>query len=679
NIHNSQLSTAGGNMKVSIFWKILIMLGITVVLISSGVFFFSNYFIAGSLNREALQDLEKFRKTVDMEINAIENSMSSLSRMTSLNPDIVNAVMDNDTSLLQQFGKMIIDETDAEFISFTDHQGNVIARGHNNRTGENIRDQLNVSRALAGSLSAGVESGQHLSLSIRSAHPLEYGNRIVGSVVMGVDFRSHTFVDLIKQKLGLEVTVFDKETRLSTTIIADGQRAVGTAMGNPEVIATVLRQGDVFLDQSAILGHMYDTIYWPIVDVAGERVGMYFLGQPRDVIENVQSGLFNSILIASLIIGGIMVTAGVFFARSLSRPVKQATDFAENIASGNLDVQLKSTARDEIGSLVQAINKIKDNIDTIIGDVVKLSSEIQHGHIRAVIDVNKYQGEYSRLVGDINESSEIIARYLELVPSPVMTMDEDYNVLWINETGLKVLGKSFDQAVGSKCHDLFRTSDCNTEKCACRQAMKSGSSCSSETQASLNDCTLDISYTGVPIKDNNQNIIGAIEFVTDLTEIKNSQRMMQSIASEATGVSEILSSASEELSAQVEQASRGSEEQKNRTSETATAMEEMNATVLEVAKNASRAASGADKARQHAQEGAEIVSNSIESINRVDQMSHEVKDSLDNLGTQAEQIGRIMNVIEDIADQTNLLALNAAIEAARAGDAGRGFAVVADE
>ncbi len=54
-------------------------------------------------------------------------------------------------------------------------------------------------------------------------------------------------------------------------------------------------------------------------------------------------------------------------------------------------------------------------------------------------------------------------------------------------------------------------------------------------------------------------------------------------------------------------------------------------------------------------------------------------DSLDNLGTQAEQIGRIMNVIEDIADQTNLLALNAAIEAARAGDAGRGFAVVADE
>ncbi|WP_031388200.1 methyl-accepting chemotaxis protein [Desulfonatronum thiodismutans] len=154
---------------------------------------------------------------------------------------------------------------------------------------------------------------------------------------------------------------------------------------------------------------------------------------------------------------------------------------------------------------------------------------------------------------------------------------------------------------------------------------------------------------------------------------------MLQAATNIEGVVERMTSASEELSAQVEEASRGAEEQTNRTGETATAMEEMNATVLEVAKNASQAAEASDMARTKAVDGAKVVSDSVKAINTVQTQAQEMKNNLDQLGRQAEQIGKIMTVIEDIADQTNLLALNAAIEAARAGDAGRGFAVVADE
>ena len=150
-------------------------------------------------------------------------------------------------------------------------------------------------------------------------------------------------------------------------------------------------------------------------------------------------------------------------------------------------------------------------------------------------------------------------------------------------------------------------------------------------------------------------------------------------AQQLEGVVEIVTSASQELSSQIEQSSRGADEQSGRVRETATAMEEMNATVLEVARNAQEAAGASTQTKQKALEGSNIVSDAVKGIETVRDQSLAIKEDMNALGTQAEGIGQIMNVIADIADQTNLLALNAAIEAARAGDAGRGFAVVADE
>ena len=159
---------------------------------------------------------------------------------------------------------------------------------------------------------------------------------------------------------------------------------------------------------------------------------------------------------------------------------------------------------------------------------------------------------------------------------------------------------------------------------------------------------------------------------------RKAEGMLQA-AQQLEGVVQVVSSASEELSAQIEQSSRGADEQSGRVRETATAMEEMNATVLEVARNAQQAADVSHQARQQAQEGSKIVTDAVKSIEAVHAQSIAIKEDMDVLGKQAEGIGQIMGVIADIADQTNLLALNAAIEAARAGDAGRGFAVVADE
>jgi methyl-accepting chemotaxis protein len=108
-------------------------------------------------------------------------------------------------------------------------------------------------------------------------------------------------------------------------------------------------------------------------------------------------------------------------------------------------------------------------------------------------------------------------------------------------------------------------------------------------------------------------------------------------------------------------------------------MHEMGSTIAEVSGNAEKAAQGAVGAGQVAQEGGQVVGETVAAMQSLTETSRTTGEQVAGLSSSAEQIGKVLSVIGEIAEQTNLLALNAAIEAARAGEQGRGFAVVAGE
>jgi methyl-accepting chemotaxis protein len=151
--------------------------------------------------------------------------------------------------------------------------------------------------------------------------------------------------------------------------------------------------------------------------------------------------------------------------------------------------------------------------------------------------------------------------------------------------------------------------------------------------------------------------------------------LMSDLAKASQGVAAV----SEQLGRSANSIVGGITQQQQQTEQVAAAIEEMSASVAEVADQGNGAAGAARSSGEDAQKGGDVVRETVEQIRAIAEDVGETSRVVSELGAKGEQIGEIIAVINDIADQTNLLALNAAIEAARAGEHGRGFAVVADE
>ncbi|MCX7857167.1 MAG: methyl-accepting chemotaxis protein [Deltaproteobacteria bacterium] len=154
---------------------------------------------------------------------------------------------------------------------------------------------------------------------------------------------------------------------------------------------------------------------------------------------------------------------------------------------------------------------------------------------------------------------------------------------------------------------------------------------------------------------------------------------IQEIVLKVDELTEGVSKTSSDLYAKAEEMKNIMKTQSEKTVNVAAAVEEMTASVLEVAKGAEFAKEESIRSSKIAKNGEEMTRESVEIMGRLKETVQNSSNTVNELGKLSDLIDEIIKVIEDIADQTNLLALNAAIEAARAGEAGRGFAVVADE
>jgi methyl-accepting chemotaxis protein len=140
-----------------------------------------------------------------------------------------------------------------------------------------------------------------------------------------------------------------------------------------------------------------------------------------------------------------------------------------------------------------------------------------------------------------------------------------------------------------------------------------------------------------------------------------------------------VSSSANEIHTTAEHLAQGSEAQSMQIVNTSAAVDEMAVSIQQVSDNAAQSAKVAEQALASAKQGADAVQNTIQGMTRIRDQVQETAKRIKRLGESSQQIGEIVQLIDDIADRTSILALNASIQAAMAGEAGRGFAVVAEE
>lgn len=339
----------------------------------------------------------------------------------------------------------------------------------------------------------------------------------------------------------------------------------------------------------------------------------------------------------------ISISFSMKTVRSIIKPLNAVVGFAGRVAKGDLAERLKIDSKDETKVLADAFNQMVESLELMM-------NQMEH--------------------------------YLNNAPLPVVAINRQFEIQFVNQKGAALAKTAVDDAVGKKCYDLLRNEHCNTDACRVKQAMEKKEVTSGHTTLS-GAGNLPIHYMGAPLLDGSGNVVGGVEYINDVSELKEIEQALQNANDFLQGqigdaTRNITTATSEILATTSEQAATASE-QSAAVNQTASTVNQARQTARQSAERARQVATVAQESSKEADLGFRAVENTLEGVKRIKVQVESIAENILSLSEKTQQIGEIIERVNDIADQSSLLALNAAIEAARAGEAGKGFAVVAGE
>lgn len=235
-------------------------------------------------------------------------------------------------------------------------------------------------------------------------------------------------------------------------------------------------------------------------------------------------------VVTAVILASIGVFLTIVVVRSIANPLQRLRDAAASIAQGDLSVEAEFQRRDEIGELSAAFSEMTANLKAKTDAAQQIAGGDLNTRVKIASESDVLGKAMETMVANLKKSSEEVhaaledaklkVEYLNKIPTPVMIVDKDMTVQFINEAGAGAAGASVDHCIGKKCFDLFRNAHCQTSECRTAQAMQRDGIFTAETVITARGMNLPVQYTSAPVKDAKGNIIAVIENVVDISKIK---------------------------------------------------------------------------------------------------------------------------------------------------------------
>jgi signal transduction histidine kinase len=213
-------------------------------------------------------------------------------------------------------------------------------------------------------------------------------------------------------------------------------------------------------------------------------------------------------------------------------PLNVGAEYVDRISKGDIPPKITDSYNGDFNEIKNNLNQCIDAISLLVTDAGGLVEAAIHGWLATRADATKHQGEYKKIIQGVNDTLNSVVGFIDAMPAMFMIVDNEFNIRYMNTVGAQVGNRNPKDLVGTKCYEHFKTSDCRTSKCACANSMQSGAGATSETDAHPGTLNLDISYSTLPVKNREGEVIGVAVLAQDMTERKRAEEEIHRLNAE---------------------------------------------------------------------------------------------------------------------------------------------------